>query len=250
MAPCCKSPDHPKMDSRRRGFYMSGYHYNTDTYPRQWRPMVKHKKSGKEIDPMIFTNILITENELRQSVQREAALEEQVRALRKKERIEGATIESNQLDQELQAAQQTRRQQEQILYEHETMIPVMALKRFYDSLREDPAWYLRQELVKDCKSRGGCCSRSCGCCARRHHTSTRNRGIGHCTLECGCCTSFQGFELTESEKRDITARFKDRLKGDNKAFFLTMVDAFFSKPSSSACLLARRRRKIWLDLAD
>ncbi|KAJ6146923.1 hypothetical protein N7497_008905 [Penicillium chrysogenum] len=50
-------------------------------------------------------------------------------------------------------------------------------------LTERPTWYCRPELVKDCAERGGCCGLSCRCCLKRHLTTQRTKGIGHCTID-------------------------------------------------------------------
>jgi hypothetical protein len=38
------------------------------------------------------------------------------------------------------------------------------LKRAFELWRSYPQWYMHPILVEDCKSRGGCCGRDCGCC--------------------------------------------------------------------------------------
>ncbi|KAJ5890545.1 uncharacterized protein N7473_006773 [Penicillium subrubescens] len=42
-----------------------------------------------------------------------------------------------------------------ILYHLEVRLPRGTLKNSYDKLREDPTWYLRKELVKDCVAKDG-----------------------------------------------------------------------------------------------
>lgn len=72
------------------------------------------------------------------------------------------------------------------LHNLEILLPQRPLKETYDKIRQNPAWYLRKELVHDCANRGGCCGRSCGCCKKRCLTS-KEKGTGHCTERCFCC---------------------------------------------------------------
>ena len=50
----------------------------------------------------------------------------------------------------------------------ENLSPPEPLKMILSKIREDPTRYLRDSLVKDCISRGGCCGRDCRCCENRH----------------------------------------------------------------------------------
>lgn len=77
------------------------------------------------------------------------------------------------------------------------------LTRAFQLWRSYPQWYLHRVLREDCAMRDGCCSRGCGCCAKRAtedpYTSTRKLGIGHCTVDCACCASARGFCLGGDE---------------------------------------------------
>lgn len=107
------------------------------------------------------------------------------------------------------------------------MLPIGPIKTSYDALRENTTWYLRKELVEDCVKRGGCCSRSCGCCQIRHEVTERNKGIGHCTPTCGCCSSERGFEYTTEEREGFVDDFKTKLYDDNLACVIQTAEAFF-----------------------
>lgn len=120
------------------------------------------------------------------------------------------------------------------LCEHEACIPRSRVKRSYDSVREDPAWYLRKDLVEECVERRGCCSRGCGCCQRRPSTTDRQRGIGDCTSECGCCVSHRGFEYSEQEKKAIADQRERMLKTEPPIYLLQMTEAYFAKPVNQA----------------
>lgn len=120
-----------------------------------------------------------------------------------------------------------------IKYEHSTnrsVLCVGSLRRGYMSVKSNPAWYLREELVEDCVSRGGCCSRDCGCCERRRLSAKNGKGIGHCTVECMCCIHDQGSEFTAEEKKDFNGWFGKMLRSNNPAFLLRITNAYFSKP--------------------
>lgn len=130
----------------------------------------------------------------------------------------------------LEKLKKTRADQVRTLYEWECMLRVGSLRRGYISVKSNPAWYLREELVEDCISRGGCCSRDCGCCERRRLSAKNGKGIGHCTVECMCCIHDQGSEFTAEEKKDFNGRFGKMLRSNNPAFLLRITNAYFSKP--------------------
>ncbi|CAG7975487.1 unnamed protein product [Penicillium nalgiovense] len=81
------------------------------------------------------------------------------------------------------------------------------LIRAFDLWRSHPLWYMHRVLVEDCERRGGCCSRSCGCCVSRKISKTRQLGAGHCMVACGCCHRARGFELTRKEKMGFLTDF-------------------------------------------
>ncbi|KAJ5371593.1 hypothetical protein N7517_003599 [Penicillium concentricum] len=78
--------------------------------------------------------------------------------------IESTRAQLEKANQQLKNAQLQYPRKEYALYRAERR----GLKEVYDSLRRDPKWFMREELVQDCSDRGGCCSRDCGCCAQRH----------------------------------------------------------------------------------
>lgn len=113
------------------------------------------------------------------------------------------------------------------LYEVEVILPEF-VRQNYDWIRQDPKWYMRRELVKDCVDRGGCCGRDCGCCAlraRRYY----EKGVGHCTIECLCCVGCRGFRPSVGEKSDTLKGMTMILKCDLPTHFVRMVNGFFSK---------------------
>lgn len=102
---------------------------------------------------------------------------------------------------------------ERILYHLEVRLPRGTLKNSYDKLREDPTWYLRKELVKDCVARGGCCGRDCGCCAKRHLNSDKRRGIGYCSMQFACCESHRGSCYTTRQTLALRVMIEESLRG-------------------------------------
>lgn len=123
-----------------------------------------------------------------------------------------------------------RSHQVRTLYEWECMIRVGSSRRGYISVKSNPALYLREELIEDCVSREGCCSRDCGCCERRRLTAKNGKDIGHCTVECMCCIYDRESEFTVEEKKDLNDRFVNMLRSNNAAFFLRIANGYFSKP--------------------
>lgn len=97
-------------------------------------------------------------------------LQKGIKALKKLASIEVDQIQFALLHTGLEEVQKKYTLQEHQLYVAESMIPERPAKQNYDSLRRNPDWYMRHELIQDCKDRGGCCSRGCGCCAQRYLT--------------------------------------------------------------------------------
>ncbi|KAJ5930861.1 hypothetical protein N7466_006354 [Penicillium verhagenii] len=176
----------------------------------------------------IFTNVLVTEYALRETLQREERLQYKVLALKKATAIE--------LDSELQLAyaeaksqlNETRVQRyhkQQALYREEAGINSWVRSQ-YDWLRTKEDWYMREEMVRECAETGGCCSRDCGCCARRAQSKPQ-KGRGHCTTECWCCSGQRGFELSDEDKKQAQQDYKDMLE-KGQCFLELQVNCFFS----------------------
>jgi hypothetical protein len=178
----------------------------------------------------LFVEVICAESSLRATVQRVEMVKKKVKALEKAATIENNTAQLVDWEKELEQLQQKYWKQDLKLYELEQMIPEWPLKQNYDLLRESRAWYMRKELAKDCADRGGFCSRSCGCCGRRHVDSDLKKGIGHCTLECSCCSIYRGAELSAVEKAEIVGRLRDNLQNKNPSFLLRMTEVYFLGP--------------------
>lgn len=181
-------------------------------------------------DANLLINIMRAEYSLRSTVQREDALNNKIRAAKKLLSVDDNDLQLDQLEEEWKKLKKTLSYQVRDLYEKECMLRTGSLRKGYISVKSNPAWYLRKELVEDCISKGGCCSRDCGCCERRQTSTKRGGGIGHCTVECMCCIHDRGSEFTEEEKRNFDDRFAKMLRSDNPAFLLRMANAYFSKP--------------------
>ncbi|CAL5870669.1 uncharacterized protein PFLUO_LOCUS4909 [Penicillium psychrofluorescens] len=181
-------------------------------------------------DRELFISIICNEYALRVSAQRIEMLQKEIKALEKLTNIEVDQIQFAQLNTGLEEVQKKHSLQKHQLYISESMIPERPLKQNYDSLRRNPDWYMRHELIQDCKDRGGCCSRGCGCCAQRYLTSEKMNGIGHCTWDCWCCLQYRGFDLSAEEKEKAEKELGENLRSWNPAYLLKMTDGFFTKP--------------------
>jgi hypothetical protein len=60
----------------------------------------------------------------------------------------------------------------------------------------DTNWYLCTSLNRECAARGGCCSRTCGCCLRKRETG-RIPSQSHCTEFCPCCLATNGLSPSD-----------------------------------------------------
>lgn len=96
------------------------------------------------------------------------------------------------------------------------------LGRAFELWRSNNFWYMHPVLVEDCKARGGCCGRDCGCCLdyQRANSSGGVLGVGHCTLKCGCCLKSRSFEPSGVSKRYYVARFPF----DNKSGIINLQE--------------------------
>lgn len=117
------------------------------------------------------------------------------------------------------------------LYYSEAALPGIPLKELYDAVREDEKWYLRDELVKDCTRRGGCCGKGCDCCEGRLEDPARKGLSGHCTLGCACCQERNDFYPTILALDQSIARERKALESHNPHHLLRMADAYFRNPS-------------------
>jgi hypothetical protein len=208
----------PESDYRRN------YRPKADWYRIELGPDLKYHRD-------LFVEIIYAEQNLRATVQRVDMMKKRIKALEKAASIEDNKTHLSDWEEELEQLQRMGWKQELELYEREQLMPEWPLKQGYDRLRESAAWYMRIELVRDCVDRGGCCSRSCGCCGQRHLDSERKRGAGHCTLECSCCSTYRDVELSLVEKIKFTERLRDNLRNQNPSFLLRMAEAYFLSPA-------------------
>lgn len=191
-----------------------------------------------------ITDLLLTEYALRELIQHEERLQRKVIALRKATDTEADRVELQRAKGQLEKCQAQHPAKARALYEAESMLrPVF--KELYDDMRRDPKWFMREEMVHDCADQGGCCSRECGCCAKRH-LSGRKKGTGHCTTECECCIAFRGFELSEEEKKKISKNYKSRLNEPKSAYFVKMAHWFLLPYKLSTSVTSKLRgRRFW-----
>lgn len=143
--------------------------------------------------------------------------------------------EEDEVKTELEGIEKVLFAREYDLYMAKSFLPREPFRMDYDKLRENPKWYMRDELAQECSDRGGCCSRTCNCC---NHKSERSTGVsgkksatyGHCTVECWCCTNNRGFELTEEMKQKIRDDYKERKLDDWWRFVLSVANNHFVPP--------------------
>ncbi|CAG8048514.1 unnamed protein product [Penicillium salamii] len=193
-----------------------------------------------------FVDVIISDHVIREIVQRERFLKNELRTF---EKI-GPIVDHNKEEgysQELANLPRQYSEAEHKLYQAETKIPGGFMRSGYDDLRQDPTWYLRTELVEDCKKKGGCCGRSCGCCLDRHEQAARNRGLGHCTPSCACCVSERGFDFAARERRRVIDDLENRMYDDDPTFVIQMIEAFFllppKKPHDKKQIVSNRGQK-------
>ncbi|KAJ5736286.1 uncharacterized protein N7483_001411 [Penicillium malachiteum] len=177
----------------------------------------KYKK--KYVWGEMILQLIYAELDLRKQVQLEEKLQHKVKALEKsmfvtKLQISDASQDLEKLHNQITSAEHT-------VYEKEGHLPIL-LKKNYDLLRKDPHWFMRKELVDNCASQGGCCSRDCRCCAKRE-SSPRHKGKGHCTVECWCCSISRGFEFSDEQKEARTLEWKSMLTKSGSPYASTLA---------------------------
>lgn len=123
-------------------------------------------------------------------------------------------------------------EREKALYLKEASIPHSPLKQLYVSLRKDPGWYLREELVNDCAAGGGCCGEECGCCAKRLKNLPRKGISGHCSLACQCCARRKGRRPHGGVVARIDKQYKEALESENPFFLASIASAYFAERES------------------
>lgn len=136
---------------------------------------------------------------------------------------------------------------EKTLYLKEASIPHSTLKQLYVSLREDPRWYLREELVDDCAAGGGCCGEECGCCAKRVNQLPRKGMSGHCSLACQCCGRRKGRIPGIGAVTLIDEEYKKALESDNPIFLASIASAYFAEREPRPSLKLQSSQRDFLE---
>lgn len=109
-----------------------------------------------QCDFYLLTNIIIAENKLRKSIEREERLEIKSRV---PETSMGDEVkELHRCGEELKARREDIDLRQRDLCDRESLPSRKPLKEVYDRIRQKLTWYLQEDLVNDCKERGGCCS--------------------------------------------------------------------------------------------
>ena len=192
------------------------YHYEDKGY---------HLLGGCLVHGDKLLEILRLDYQIRLLAQREESLNHKARAWKKNKDI-GNDMEQSPVadfDSKIRSDQAQRIKNEYTMFRLISELP-SKVTRHLDSLRRDRLWYMRTEMVTDCAGRGGCCSRGCGCCARRS-LSDNIRTRGHCTVECWCCVSSRDSSLTEEDQTSIVLDL-DRLM-ENGKYVRMMANSYF-----------------------
>lgn len=141
--------------------------------------------------------IITLDFKIREAVQREIYITEELEARRKSDPSEPISDRERAIckdwERDLKTLAKAYWEYERKLYHLEVSAPSEIAMRAYKTLREDEYWYLSSWLREDCIRRDGCCARQCGCCEKPRNTHRRLR-LGHCTIECGCCIRERGFD--------------------------------------------------------
>ncbi|KAJ5933978.1 hypothetical protein N7454_006307 [Penicillium verhagenii] len=163
-------------------------------------------------------DLIVSHYEIRAAVQRLEYLKQK------------CCLEIQNYNEELEKARQSIGIQERNLYWCETRMTSTPLSAQYALLRQKPGWYLRSELIEDCKGSGGCCSRRCGCCSKRQSSKLR-KAAGHCTAECSCCSTHRKVAFTKDQKEAILKQFRQILErpDNNSAYLCRMTIGYFSE---------------------
>lgn len=188
--------------------------------------------NGLHVKSTTLSDILHMDLALRTVVQRREYLEQMIRPLQQKEcsndgskTLQGYKEESEELESVIPEV-------EKELYFAECQLPERPLKRIYDKIRRKPTWYLREELIKDCTRRGGCCGRSCQCCELRSQHGSK--GIGHCTIQCRCCEVSRGVKIDRKEQEEIYTDLIELFRSEDPSYLLVLAEAYFCMPGMFA----------------
>lgn len=166
---------------------------------QRYRRKLSNQRSSGYMDRM--RELFATEEKLQKIVQQEDAL------AKKPESIYIPLFYGKNQKAELQALSKRYWLLEREWWKHRSSFVEGPLIRAFDLWRSHPLWYMHRVLVEDCMRKGGCCSRSCGCCVNRAFDKTRQLGAGHCTTACGCCNEARGFQLTKEEEKTLSKDF-------------------------------------------
>lgn len=218
-----KQPARPAQDyfTDYRDYY--GHHVDGFLEFRHWHAKCK-----------TLSDLLIAEYDLRSLTQREEMVQKKVAALRKAAALEENTEQLEAATKQLEEIQLQFPRKDHILHWAVSGLP-LGWRRAYKDARSNAEWFMITGLIDDCSDQSGCCSRGCGCCAKRA-TSQRVNGRGHCTLECWCCANARGFELPNDEKAVIREEFEKRIKDEDcREYLCRLGNSFFSTRISPKC---------------
>lgn len=183
---------------------------------------------GRQVSAQLLADIIAVEYDCRRMIQEEEFTQGAIKELPKVKNDEDMEFlrENKETLRKLRSMRPIMRP---MLYLKVVKLP-QRLKKAYDKIRQNPTWYLREELVNNCKGMGGCCGRSCRCCESRHLGRDDTVGIGHCTIACWCCAYYRDSRYDGKEGVEIEKVWKDQLVSSNPSYLLMMAEAYFSMP--------------------
>jgi hypothetical protein len=146
-------------------------------------------------------------------VDREIYISEEMRALEKRQEIEQQDMAQKQIDD-----------YQKELQEINTSIWFGIRDLHFSKFKEPEGSYLQNiylvtehehkalELfeIKICKSNGGCCAYSCGCCSKPRNSVREGDWKFHCTDACGCCVRRRGTLLSVEPPRINVVKFDSK----------------------------------------
>ncbi|CAG8947814.1 unnamed protein product [Penicillium salamii] len=172
-----------------------------NTFSKNFEPFQKGSPDNKTRDVSLV--LLSTEEDLREVVQEEIAIRQ---AETGSPTSEGSTRLDSLQEEYWELSQEWWRWRFALLPGPQ--------ERAFELWRSHPRWYMHRELIKECTSRQGCCSRDCGCCVNRKIDESRHLGVGHCTVECACCERARGFKISNKTKERMKKLYRI-LNNDN-----------------------------------
>ena len=129
-----------------------GHFKPLDGYDKDYGRLLEYS-SGLQVESVALSNIIFSDYCLRALTQRIDDLEQLMQPLQQKA-CSKEDLETLQRYERLsEKIKEAILEFEMCMFRVEVQLPERPLKRAYDKIRENPTWYLRPELIKDCIER-------------------------------------------------------------------------------------------------